>query len=245
MRLYQVLFLTKTGQREKDEFLQKMRNLYGDLFPVSRATRLFNEWQRLRQAPVTHATDEQEILPLLQVVNWDHIAQLDPKALILDPCAGYGTITRVLQQHLSIGLSTQGFRYVTNDIERSTPANYHLDILKPGLWQQTQLANPAVIACSPPFELLDAILPDLTRRAKFLVLCHVPGDYLSNGGPTRRQWWHQIQMQGRTAIIQGLPRTSLSPVRRCIWLIIVKHHSLQEELLILGERTSLITLPGG
>lgn len=153
------------------------------------------------------------------MLNWKSLAQVAEPVTAVDPFSGYGTIPWALEHHAA----QQGVQLtcVTNDIAAHQPAQFHLDALAPSFWEQLfPEEDPHIIVSSPPFELLDALAPDLVQRSRVLTALHVPGDYLTNGGQIRRCWWSELQRQGRTAIIQGLPPCPGRPVRRCVGLLV-------------------------
>ena len=155
-----------------------------------------------------YPTVAQETACLADTIAWDRLQPL-PDLVLLDPCSGTHGLTRSLYTCLP---SLQ-LQIITNDIHPYHDATYHMDATDPTIWQH--LPTVDIIACSPPFEILDITLPEFIQRARIVTILHVPGDYLSNGPSYRRKLWRH-----RTAIIEGLPRVAQRPMRRCIWLLV-------------------------
>ena len=167
--------------------------------------------------PLTFATTQEEVQPLSALIHWDRLLWMVPRPCIMDPCAAEGAILSTLKQELPAVRSKATL--ISNDINTGFSTDYHFDIVTPDEWKVLQ-HPPDIFVCSPPFNLLDAILPDLVLRARICTLCHIPGDYIHHGPTYRRLWWTHLQSEGRTAEIRGLCRVKGRGTRRCSWLCI-------------------------
>lgn len=177
--------------------------------------------------PLTFATTPEEVQPLSALINWERLLKLQPEPWIMDPCAAEGAILSTLKMELPA--VARSAVLLSNDINTGFPTDYHFDIITPDEWNVLP-QHPDLLICSPPFNLLDAILPDLVLRAKICTMCHIPGDYIHNGPAYRRKWWAHLQSQGRTAEIRGLCRVKGRGTRRCSWLCIFATASLKQAL---------------
>ena len=135
-------------------------------------TRLASAIVRARTAPVRVPTLVEEIVPLLDFVNWSGLKT------VLDPWSGNGTTRGALAAHPT----TQHLEVRLSDIDQTVPADFYGDALDPGFLEfldnETQ---PDVIVTSPHFAFLDVALATLAATfAAALVCVHVPGWYISN-----------------------------------------------------------------
>ena len=195
--------------------------------PKRLASRLHTEWLRATEDPLTFATTFEEVQPLSTLINWDAVCNIISSPVIMDPCAGEGAILSALRAE--IPKVEERATTISNDINTGFKTDYHFDIINPEDWSVV-LPQVDVFICSPPFNLLDAILPDLVLRATTCTICHTPGDYLQNGPSYRRKWWAYLQSQGRTAELRGLCRVKGRGTRRCSWLCIFATAQLRDTL---------------
>ena len=201
--------------------------MYGYEVPVRMATRLHTLWLQAMFDPVTHPTVPEEVQPLAALLDWDRLLMLEPHPLIMDPCAGHGSILAALTEELpKLHLHAQ---LVNNDINTSYNTHLHFDCMAAEDWSVAPEAVDMFI-CSPPFQLVDLLLPLLVQKARICVALHVPADYISNGPAYRRKYWSYLQHEGRVAEIRGLCRVKDRPTRRCAWINIFASAELKEAL---------------
>lgn len=220
------------------EFATYMMGLFGSKIPERQATRLYRRWLSMNSTLKTYPTAFEEVQHLSDHVSWEHAHNLSWALRILDPCSGTGMITSYLQAELhAVGVPVQ---IHTNDLGVQTDADTHLDAMLPTTWRHLPRAD--VIVTSPPFELADIIIPKAVEEATLFTAIHIFGDFLTNGPTYRRKWWANLQAQGRTAQIHGLPLVTGRPCRRCIWLLVFAT-SLAKRRIWLGW-DDVITITG-
>jgi hypothetical protein len=201
--------------RSKEELKNQMEDSYPEALPAGQLSRLYNRWKRLCAQPICYPTLPEEVYCLLDAIKWGNLPW-GGRLTLLDPCAGTASITQTLHQELG----TRRLRYLTNDIHPAYQTDYHLDATLPSSWEHLPAAE--IVCCSPPYELLDILMPEFIKRTKIVAMLHVPGDYISNGPQYRRQLWQRLERQGRTATIEGLPRVAGRPMRRCAWILLFR-----------------------
>lgn len=208
-------------------------------YPVTprMASRLHTWWLQALSHPITFATQPEEVQPLTLLINWDRIFQYVPSPVIMDPCAGHKSILIALATELP-KVAEHGI-LLSNDINTCYSTDMHFDVIDPEQWSQAP-AHLDVIISSVPWELADAILPDLVLRARLLCAFHLSSDWVANGPPWRRCWIAWLQSQGCFAEIRGLPRVKGRATRRCTWLIIFKSPELKD--LLWQAHTDCFTL---
>lgn len=201
------------GVRSKKEMQEQLEQLYPRPPPPNQLSRLYNRWRKLCTRPVCYPTMAEEVHCVMQALRW-HRLPSQPPSVVLDPCAG----TCALVNELASWLTHLPLQFTSNDIHVGYPTTHHLDATLPSCWER--LPQPDLIVSSPPFELLDIMLPEFVARARIATILHVPGDYLSNGPQHRRQLWRYLEGQRCTAMVEGLPRVHGRPMRRCAWLFV-------------------------
>ena len=165
--------------------------------------------------PECVATLVEEIEPLFRCVDFGQCSG------VLDPWSGTGTVARVLKK--------EGLPVLRNDISGRHEAERHEDALQPGFYRRVKEAwHYDAIVGSPWFSVLDLTLPLAVCFAP-LVAFHVPGDYVTNAPPIRREYLRALQGEGRLALLVGLPRGRVG--RRCLWLVVFASRALRERLL--------------
>jgi hypothetical protein len=110
---------------------------------------------------------------------------------------------------------------LSNDLDPSQGATYHMDALQPSFymqWQQT--GGIDAIVTSPWFSFLDVAVPLAVHFVRHVACIHVPGHYLTDAHTARRVYLQKLHLDGRLAVIMGLEPGPLG--RRCIWLLIFK-----------------------
>lgn len=199
--------------RSKQELQEQMDSLYPQTVPSSQLSRLYNKWKKLSQRPICFPTLPEEVYSLVDSIDWQRLVEYGYGRLF-DPCCGTSSLLDTMAQELPhLPLS-----FTSNDINMDFSASYHMDATLNSSWDRTPTMD--VVCSSPPFELLDIILPLCIQHATVATALHVPGDFISNGPQYRRQLWQELEEQGRTVTIEGLPRVNGRPMRRCIWIII-------------------------
>jgi hypothetical protein len=208
-------------------FRERMEYMFG--YPVDPriASRLHSWWLKAMFEPITFATEPEEVQPLTVLLNSDRILRRSSRPVIFDPCAGDNSIFSALSTELP-GLA-QKAQLISNDINTKYNTDFHFDIIHPDQWQ----GGPAVvdiILASVPWELADAMIPDLTHRTKLFSAFHLSSDWVGNGPAWRRNWIAWLQSEGRLAEIRGLPRAKTRATRRCTWVIIFSSQKTKEAL---------------
>ena len=74
---------------------------------------------------------------------------------VLEPCSGLDAIAAVLRMH--------GCCVTTNDLDRSTPAQFHADATDPAFW--TGSRRSAWVVTNPPFSCAAQIVPLAVQHA--------------------------------------------------------------------------------
>lgn len=200
----------------KQAFQRKLELLYTPVFvgfKPSRVTNLFNHYLGLRAKPYTTPTHEVEVQRLIACV------QLPSQSTYCDVFAGTCGIRNALSKHL-------GIHVTTNDISQRFNTDYHFDAISPGSWPKA-LSNVDVMVTSPPYELLDIIVPDLYGRCKQLTALHVSGDFISNAPKYRQSFIGKLQHEDKVALVYGLENCN---GRRCAWLLLFKTAKLKKRL---------------
>jgi hypothetical protein len=211
----------------KHEFRQHLQDSFGDHVEPKFASRLRTLWSRAAANPSTFATTHAEVACMLHLINWRKLLSRRRQLVVMDPCCGEGSIVAAFQHELPhVAARSQ---LLTNDVNPELPAHTHLDVVLADSWAELPSAVD-VFVTSPPFEIIDCILPPLLERARVLVALHVPGDYISNGPAYRRSWWSKLQKQQRAVEVRGLPRAKGRPTRRCSWLLIFSTPALRHLL---------------
>lgn len=204
-----------------------MQDAYGYPMPTRMATRLHTLWLQAMFDPVTHPTVPEEVQPLGALLDWDRLLMLEPSPTMMDPCAGNGNILAALAEELP-WLEQRG-KLINNDINTEYDTHLHFDCMTEEDWIVAP-QDVDVFICSPPFQLIDILLPLLVQRARICVALHVPADYISNGPAYRRMYWSYLQHEGRIAEIRGLCRVKDRPTRRCAWILVFASQELKEAL---------------
>jgi hypothetical protein len=150
-----------------------------------------------------------EVKPLLAAIDFSFtLHTLDPWSYVNCP------IATVLTQAEHV--------HHTNDFHSSSAADYHLDPLQPGSYQQfNQHLGINAIISSPWSALADPALALAVNWATTVVCLHVPRTFVTNAHishPPRLALLKQFQQAGRLMCITDLP--SASDGQRYAWLII-------------------------
>ena len=205
-------FRTRSAQANKILFLKRVEYLYSpycdiNAFEKGRLTALFNEYRQLLAKPKTHATGVTEVERLVQCV------ELPAVFSYADPFAGTRAIPNYLNQ----------LSFASNDVKDEAG----FDALSPGSWP-VAFHNIDCYITSPPFAMLDVIVPDLYNRCKKLVCIHTSGDFVSNAPLYRQSFVGKLQSEGKVALVFGLENII---GRRCSWLLLFKCAKLRKKLL--------------
>ena len=145
-------------------------------------------------------------VPFGEVYLWD-------SGIGFDPFSGTGTIARQALQ--------AGYHIYTNDLNTAHAADQHDDATQPIFYKKLFQRNVAnVFITSPWFPANDIVIPLMCAFAKYCVLVHVPGHYITSAPPPRRDWLNQLNKEGRLHIIFGLPRGPIG--FSCAWLCIFR-----------------------
>lgn len=197
-----------------------MEMLYGaGVVRKGRSNQMVTLHRACTENPRTFVTTAEEVARLFEVV------QIPRGWRCADVFAG----TNGIAKH-----SEGGASWVTNDISTSHETGFHFDALNPAQWPFELIGRIDAFVCSPPFEMLDLVLPDLLARAKKMLILHVPGDFLSNAPEYRRAFIGRLEK--RVLVVAGLPKSN---TRRCIWVVIVKNKRLWTSVL----KTSASPIP--
>lgn len=165
-----------------------------------------------------------EVRDLLDLVDFSLVP------CVVDMFAGTSPVSRTLGH--------AGFQVITNDLHPSLETDFHLDAQQPSSYRQIRsLYGLDAVATSPPFALLDLVLPLAVHFAGQLVCCHVPSRYVSGAPPARASWLEQLREDGRLLLTAGPPRGPAG--RRCTWLIIFRSRALRSALLHPGWEHTL------
>ena len=131
-----------------------------------------------------------------------------------DPFVGTGAVPACFNKH-QVPLD-----WVTNDIDPITTADFHLDAVNAGNWREFPLAD--CIVSSPPWELLDIVVPLCAQQAAWFSAIHTQGDFISSAPIYRQKWLQKLAAEGRLSTVQGLARPKTRNLRSGIWLIIFR-----------------------
>jgi hypothetical protein len=147
------------------------------------------------------------------------LIKIPEKNYIWDPFGGDATALREIFSSIQ--------PIYTNDINAAAMADTHSDATK-WAYYETFLANQAdsgVLITSPPFSLLDVILPMLIDKmpSQMLLCFHVGPNYLSDGPLPRHQYLQNMLQSVNTNhrdlhVIHGMPRNNSG--HRGQWLIL-------------------------
>jgi hypothetical protein len=203
--------------RQESAFCKYLQECYGSTMRPHRVTFLNNKYLQLCQKPTRFQTEQQEIVPLLEAINWR--ALLFRQLTALDPFSGSDTIRTYFTDY-GIGLD-----WTTNDIDPSIPATYHVDACNPAAWKRFPLTD--CIISTPPWELLDGIVPLMEKQAQLFSAIHVQGDYVTSAPIYRQIWLAQLVKEQRLCIIQGLARPKTRDLRGGIWIIVFRDKQSQ------------------
>lgn len=198
-------------------FKDRMEHNLGYPVTLRSASRLHTWWRRALVEPVTFVTQPEEVQPLTRLIDWPEVFHAYPRLLIMDPCAGKRSILLAIAAELPMAVEYATF--ISNDINPSYDTDMHFDVMDPMQWASAP-SDLDIIVSSVPWELADAILPDLVLRARLFCAFHVSSDWIANGPLWRRCWIAWLQNEGVLAEIRGLPRVKGRGTRRCTWLII-------------------------
>jgi hypothetical protein len=222
---------------DKAQFHHRLSWLFG--YPVSqkRASRLYTHWQEVITDPTTFVTMPAEISPLADYIDWKQLTTWVKNPVIMDPCAGEGTIPLYLKESVPSLVNSAMY---TNDVSPCKLTDFHWDCVSPCSWENLP-SNLDIIITSPPYEINDVIIGDLVLRSNWFTALHVQGDYISNGPSYRRSWYHWLEtVEGRAVEIRGLPRIPTRATRRCSWIIVFRTSHIKEVLW--KGRNNVVTL---
>jgi hypothetical protein len=194
------------------EIAQQLQKCYGTHIRPHRLTLLSNKHQELLRHPTRFCTEDAELSALLGAIQW-HVRP--PRLFVaFDPFVGTGNIRTFFDKH-RVPLS-----WVTNDADTQVAADFNLDAVSASNWTCFPLAD--FIICSPPWELLDVVLPVCAEQAMWFSAIHTQGDFISSAPVCRQTYLRMLAEQGRLCTIQGLPRAKSRNLRNGIWLLIFK-----------------------
>ena len=164
----------------------------------------------------------------------DHIL-LEQLGTIFDPWAGTQGIAKTLLR------LNKGCAIVSNDLDVSQPASFHLNALYPETYRVVSkgTAYKAIIT-SPWFQWLDLALPLAARFTQTVACIHVPCHYIGDSIAARSSWITELQAQGRIFIIAALPRGPMG--RRCAWLLVFASAQMKQKILRPAYRHASFTL---
>ena len=197
---------------QNQTFRQLMQKHYGSTIRPHRLTYLNNKYIQLKHLPTRFQTEPHELQLLLEVISW-HTSSLR-KLTALDPFVGEGTIPDYFEKK-KIQLL-----WGTNDIDPNVEATSHLDACSPDIWRNFPLVD--CIISSPPWELLDGLIPMMEAQAQLSSAIHVQGDYITSAPKCRQQWLSKLVQQQRLCTIQGLARPKTRELRGSLWILIFK-----------------------
>ena len=144
---------------------------------------------RPEQLPGWVATVREEVSPLLQVVDLHGCGE------ILDPFSGWGAIKQCLRE--------EGWEVKQNDLNPIWQAELQEDAAQPSFYRKHCV--DAVIT-SPPFALLDLVVPLLAAAVRVVACVHVPGLWVTSAPAARQAWLTSLAAAGRLHLVVGLPR---------------------------------------
>jgi hypothetical protein len=208
-------------------FKERMEYMFGYPVDARIASRLHTWWLKAMFDPVTFATEPEEVQPLTVLINWDIVFPMVNRPVIFDPCAGHNSIFRALTDELP--RVAQDARLSSNDINLKYNTDFHFDIIDPYQWRSGPETVDITLA-SVPWELADAMIPDLTLRTGLFSAFHLSSDWVANGPAWRRNWIAWLQSEGRLGEIRGLPRVKSRSTRRCTWVIIFSSADIKKAL---------------
>ena len=200
-----------------------MEYLFGYPVDARIASRLHTWWLKAMFDPVTFATEPEEVQPLSVPINWDRVCGITKNPVVFDPCAGHNSIISALSEELP-RLEREA-NLLSNDINTGHmgyATDFHFDIVDPEQWPLGP-AQVDIILASVPWELADAMVPNLALRARMFGAFRLSSDWVANGPVWRRNWIAWLQNEGRLAEIRRLPRVKSRATRRCTW---VSYHIL-------------------
>lgn len=128
---------------------------------------------------------------------------------VLEPCVGKGDISKIIDEYLrTYFASITNFPQppvLTNDINPTVTANYHLDAAQLSFW--TELHDIDFVITNPPFNLASQIIPLAFDKAKIGIAMLLRASYTE---PTfDRQDWLK-EHEDHLAHIIYLPRISFT-----------------------------------
>lgn len=101
---------------------------------------------------------------------------------VLEPCVGSGDI--------AIPLTKQGFDVVTNDVDATHEANFHLDAARPETWREFPEVD--FVVTNPPFSVAPAILLLAHQKARVGIIFLLRLSYSEPCG-NRADWMQRHQ----------------------------------------------------
>lgn len=201
--------LNQANVTTKAAFSKRFAMLYEQLPPSdSYITTVWNHYKQLSKRPVTLPTMSSEVDCLLHALKPSRIGD---HLVVLDPFCGTCSITNTVIDRLGLSRSS----VITRDIKNG------FDALNPCSWnKEAQYDKSATcIITSPPWELMDYVVPDLVRRAA-IVAVHVASDYAVNYTAHRQQFISGMEAKGLVTRVTGLPKVDKR--RRAMWLVMFK-----------------------
>lgn len=190
-----------------DAFKEKFTLMFASLPPQpAYVTKLWNHYVCFRKKPVTCVTSMEEVACLLQHVQFSEV--LSTTGGFMDPFCGTHNIGKALRE--------QGF---TDTAIVDLDIKLGFDAINPSSWQLVTPPKPLCIVTSPPWELLDYCIADLSTRCQVLAV-HVSSDYSTNYPAHRQQWFAEKEEQELVTRVTGLPR--VEGRRRAVWIVVFK-----------------------
>ena len=199
----------------KEQFHERLTYLYGYPVPQKHAIRLRTYWLRALNNPVTFATSPEEVRPLSVLINWRKLLRLCPQPVMLDPCAGEGTVLRTIKEEVP-GLKNAAL--YNNDVSSSHCTELTFDCVTPDEWAVAP-SKIDIIMSSPPWNIADCMFPDFVSRSRLFTAMHNSGDWIASGPIFRRLYWAWLVSQNRAVEIRGLLRVKNRPTRRCTCIL--------------------------
>ena len=154
-----------------------------------------------------------------------HCVDLSAFSAGLDPWSGTRAIGLTLEQ--------AGIRMVSNDLDATREADFHMDALQPSTYRAISKAVPgslSLIVTSPWYSFNDLAVPLAAHYAEALACVHVSSNYLASPTSARAAWVHQLAGEGRLHIIKGT-ETNRRINRKCAWLVIATNRELLQRVI--------------
>ena len=163
-----------------------------------------------RFSPMFIPTSEVEVQAIVPYLN----AEMLNTKRGLDPCCGVSTIINVLGANQIV--SIEG-----NDINPHLKDVTSFDALRPVVYQTIWRDKYDFSITSPPFDMLDIIVPMLVATFEFSLI-HLPATYVTDGCNQRHRWLAVLAQQKRLKALNVTYARNDVLGRYCIWMAFAK-----------------------